>query len=116
MNAFLRYTVLRIMVFLGCLILLWLLGLRASGQLPLLVLGAALLSALVSFVGLRRFREDYSAQVASTIERRTAARRARGDERGADELAEDEEYDTRRGTAAPGGAAGATDPADDDFR
>ena len=104
MNAFLRYTVLRLLVFLGCLLLLWLVGLRDRDELLLLVVGAALLSMAVSFVVLKRFREDYSAQVASTIERRTAARQARTGDARSDEEIEDEER-----------AAG-TRPADDDFR
>ena len=58
----LRYTVLRLLVFLGCLALLWLLGLRGEEDLLLLVVGAALLSAVISYFALRRFREDYSAQ------------------------------------------------------
>ena len=108
MNAFLRYTVLRALVFLGCLLLLWLLGLRGEENLLLLVVGAALLSMVVSFFALQRFRRDYSEQVAEAVERRTAAKRARGGDRRSDEEAEDEEYDRTR---PPG-----TDAADDDFR
>ncbi|WP_082589444.1 DUF4229 domain-containing protein [Nostocoides sp. Soil756] len=98
MNAFLRYTVLRILIFFGCLMLLWLLGLRAESERLLLVVGAALLSMVVSFFALKRFREDYSAQVATTLERRTS-RRAHGGHGGSDEDAEDEEAARR---AAPG--------------
>lgn len=91
MNAFLRYTVLRLLVFLGCLSLLWLVGLRGEDQRLLLVVGAALLSMVVSYFALRRFREDYSAQVATTIEKRTGERRERGGDRRTDEQAEDDE-------------------------
>ncbi|MBM6404956.1 DUF4229 domain-containing protein [Phycicoccus sp. CSK15P-2] len=104
MNAFLRYTVLRALVFLGCVALLWLLGLRGEDDTLLLVVGAALLSMLVSYVALRRFREDYSAQVATTIERRTAARRERAGDRASDEAEEDAETGARPATE------------DDDFR
>ena len=94
MNAFLRYTVLRVMVFLGCLILLWLLGLRDRDDTLLLVVGAALLSMLVSFFALKRFRDDYSREVAVAVERRTAAKREQGV--ASDEDAEDLEADARR--------------------
>ncbi|WP_299446523.1 DUF4229 domain-containing protein [uncultured Phycicoccus sp.] len=91
MNAFLRYTVLRLLVFLGCLLLLWLVGLRGEEQRLLLVVLAALLSMVVSYFALRRFREDYSAQLASSIEKRTEDRRERGGDVRTDEQAEDEE-------------------------
>ena len=87
----LRYTVLRLLVFLGCLSGLWLLGLRGEDQLLLLVVAAALLSAVISYFGLRRFREEYSAQLAERIERRSAARQATGPTRSEDEVAEDAE-------------------------
>jgi hypothetical protein len=91
----LRYTLLRLLVFLGCLAALWLLGLRGEKDVLLLVVGAALLSAVISYFGLRRFREAYSAQLAETIDRRSAAKRARSDGRSTDEDAEDAE--TTRG-------------------
>ena len=72
----LRYSLLRLLVFLGCVSLLWLVGLRDRDQLLLLVVGAALLSAVISYFALRRFREDYSAQLAHKIEARSAAKRA----------------------------------------
>ena len=95
MNAFLRYTVLRLLVFLGCLLLLWLVGLRDEGDYLLLVVLAALLSMVVSYVALRRFREAYSAQLSETIERRAEARREKGGDRRSDEEAEDAETDFR---------------------
>ncbi len=101
MNAFLRYTVLRLMIFAGCLLVLWLLGLRDDSQYLLLVVLAALLSMAVSYVALRRFREAYSAELAATIERRTAARREREGERPTDEDAEDTEIGGGRPGAAP---------------
>lgn len=107
MNAFLRYTVLRLLVFFGCLALLWLLGLRSRDEALLLVVGAALLSMVVSFFALRRFREEYSAQVAQAIEQRTAAKRARSGDARTDEEAEDDE------TTVP---PAVRDSRDDDFR
>jgi Protein of unknown function (DUF4229) len=90
-----RYTILRLLVFLGCVAVLWLAGLRGEEDLLLLVAGAALLSAVISYFGLRRFREDYSAQLAEKIERRTAAKREAAAVTPTDEDAEDAE--TSRG-------------------
>jgi hypothetical protein len=94
----LRYTLLRLLVFLGCLALLWLLGLRDEEDVLLLVVGAALLSAVISYVALRRFREDYSAQLAARIDQRSAARRARSGAAPSDEDAEDAETSRDDGT------------------
>jgi hypothetical protein len=94
----LRYSVLRLLVFLGCVSLLWLLGLRDRAQLPYLILGAALLSAAISYFALRRFREDYSAQLAQKIEARSAAKKGAVPTRSADEEAEDAEVSGDEGT------------------
>jgi len=94
----LRYTLLRLLVFFGCVSLLWLAGLRDREQLPLLVVGAALLSAVISYFALRRFREDYSAQVAHKLEARAAAKKASEPSRSTDELAEDAEVAGDEGT------------------
>jgi len=94
----LRYSLLRLLVFFGCISLLWLLGLRGRTELPYLVLGAALLSAVISYFALRRFREDYSAQLAHKIEARSAAKRDAGPARSADEEAEDAEVSGDEGT------------------
>ena len=87
----LRYTLLRLLVFLGCLAVLWLAGLRGENNVVLLVVAAALLSAVISYFGLRRFREEYSAQLAAKIEARSAAKREARSTRSADEDAEDAE-------------------------
>ena len=94
----LRYSLLRLLVFLGCVSLLWLVGLRDRDDLFLLVVGAALLSAVISYFGLRRFREDYSAQVARKLEERSAAKRAAAPKPSQDELAEDAEVSGDEGT------------------
>ena len=94
----LRYSLLRLLVFLGCVSLLWLLGLRDRDELPYLVVGAALLSAVISYFALRRFREDYSAQLAHKIEARAAAKKGAAPAPTADEEAEDAEVSGDEGT------------------
>ena len=113
MNAFLRYTVLRVLIFFGCVLALWLAGLRDEEQLLLLVVLAALASMAISYVALRRFRQDYSTQLSASIERRAAARREKGGDRRTDEQAEDEEVVVRPSTSE-GAAPRRTE--DDDFR
>ncbi len=84
----LRYTVLRVLVFLGCLSLLWLLGLRDRSEQPWLVVGAALLSMVVSAVVLRPMRAQYIAELSARVERRREAR-TQGPPAGSDESVED---------------------------
>lgn len=83
-----RYTLLRLLVFFGILIALWLLGLRQN--VPLLLLIAALLSTMVAFFGLRRPREAAEQAITDRLARRREAAR-----QGADEEAEDNELDNR---------------------
>ena len=91
----LRYSVLRLLIFFGVLSLLWLVGIR--DQWMLLVL-AALISMVLSFFVLARFREESTAELARRIERRAAAKRANAPAvSGVDEAAEDAE-DERDGT------------------
>ena len=74
-------------------------GCATATQLPLLVVGAALLSAVISYFALRRFREDYSAQLAHKD--RAAFGGQAGGGPGAtsqDELAEDAEVSGDEGT------------------
>ncbi|MFQ6172295.1 DUF4229 domain-containing protein [Oryzobacter sp. R7] len=98
----LRYTLLRVLVFFGCLAALWLLGLRDEEDMLLLVAGAAVLSAVISYVALRRFREDYSAQLAARLEERSATKRARAADRPSDEDVEDAEVARPRPTDGEG--------------
>jgi hypothetical protein len=93
----LRYTVLRILVFFAVLALLWLLGLRGEENLLFLVVGAALISSLVSLFALRRFREDTSARIAERIETRAEARAASVPRVSEDDEAEDAEVEERSG-------------------
>ena len=94
----LRYSLLRLLIFLGCVSLLWLLGLRDRDELLLLVVLAALLSAVISYFGLRRFREDYSAQLAQKLEQRSAAKQAAPATKSVDEVDEDAEVSGDEGT------------------
>mgnify|MGYP003419294077 FL=1 len=90
----LRYTVLRLLVFLGVLSALWLLGLRGQENMLLLVAGAALLAAVLPHFGVGRLREEYSAQLAQKIEQRIETKQAKQSAAGAgatDEDAEDAE-------------------------
>ena len=96
----LRYTLLRFLVFFGCLAVLWLLGLREQDDMLLLVAGSALLSAVISYFALRRFREDYSAQLATRIEERSAAKQAKAPGQRTDE--DDEDAETARPTGGEG--------------
>ncbi len=91
----LRYTLLRFLVFFGCLAVLWLLGLRDEEEMLLLVAGAALLSAVISFFALRRFREDYSAQLATRLQQRSAGKASAPADHPTDE--DDEDAETTRG-------------------
>jgi Protein of unknown function (DUF4229) len=93
-----RYTVLRLLIFFGCVAVLWLAGLRDRADLLLLVASAALLSAVISYFALRRFREEYSAQLAEKIEKRTEAKRAAAAVVPTDEDAEDAETAGDEGT------------------
>ena len=94
----LRYSLLRLLIFLGCVSLLWLVGLRDREELLLLVVIAALLSAVISYFGLRRFREDYSAQLAQKLEQRAAAKQAAPRTKSVDEIDEDAEVSGDEGT------------------
>ncbi|SES49221.1 Protein of unknown function [Pedococcus cremeus] len=87
-----RYSLLRILIFFGVMSALWLLGLRDRDQQILLLVLSALISMAISVVVLRRFREDYSQQLAERLERRVQAKQQRGD---LDEQAEDAEDESR---------------------
>ena len=67
-----RYTVLRLLVFFGCLSVGWLVGLRSF----LLLIVAALASTAISFFALNRFRQE----TVDVVEQRVEHRRARSQE------------------------------------
>ncbi len=67
-----RYTVLRLLIFFGFLMLFWLLGLRTN---PVLLLAAAAIaSAAASYVLLRGMRDEMTAQLVARHEARLAAK------------------------------------------
>lgn len=76
----LRYTVLRLLVFFGCLLLLWLLGLRSLEQRPWLIVGAALLSMVVSYFVLAPFRQQTIEKISGRVEDRIVSKRGARDE------------------------------------
>ena len=86
-----RYTLLRFLIFFGCLGLLWLLGLRDRSEQPWLLVGAAVLSMAISFVALRPLREDTVERLSSRVENRVAAKRAVSDENVEDAMVEGRE-------------------------
>ncbi|TQM64358.1 DUF4229 domain-containing protein [Humibacillus xanthopallidus] len=101
-----RYTVLRLLIFFGFVLLFWLIGLRDN---PVLLLAAsAIASAALSYVLLRGMRDEMTAKLVERHEARLAAKaQASGDE--ADEDAEIAGQPTP-GLAAAGPAATASGP------
>lgn len=81
-----RYTLLRFLIFFGCLSLFWLLGLRDGNELPWLAVLAALASMIISAIVLKPFRADMIAQIE---ERRGAKARAHAARTDTDEAVED---------------------------
>jgi hypothetical protein len=94
-----RYSVLRLLIFFGVMAALWLLGLRDRDEQLMLLLLSALISMAISFVVLKRFRDDYSRQIAERIERRARAKQQRA--ASSDESAEDSEDEGTRGPNGP---------------
>jgi Protein of unknown function (DUF4229) len=91
-----RYSILRLLIFFGCLGLLWLLGLRDRSEQLILLLGAALLSMAISFVVLRPYRQEYSRELAQRLERRQAAKtRVVSDEEAEDTEADGDDAEYR---------------------
>jgi Protein of unknown function (DUF4229) len=68
--ALMKYTVLRAALFVGVLVLLSLLG---AGRL-IAIVGAAVVSMLLSYIFLRRPREAVTSVIADRVEKRTTAR------------------------------------------
>ena len=92
----LRYTVLRLLIFFGVLSLFWLLGLRDRDQQWMLLVLSALVSMVLSYFVLARFREESTRQLAERVQRRAEAKQAAGATgtvHGRDEAAEDAEDD-----------------------
>ena len=87
----LRYTLLRALIFFGVMALLYLLGLRDRDQQWMLLVLSALISMVLSYFVLARFREESTQRIAQAVERRTAAKQHKG----RDESDEDAEDDGR---------------------
>jgi hypothetical protein len=92
----LRYTVFRLLIFFGCLLFFWLVGLRNDQVLLLLV--SATVSVVLSFFLLRSQRDRFSEQIAERVEKRQEAKRAAREagDRQTDEDVEDAELDADR--------------------
>ena len=92
-----RYTVLRLLVFIACLLAFWLLGLRGQANIPLLVVVAAVTSMGISYFLLRPVREQFSDELAEKVEGRIRAKREQAAREGrnpdSDEAVEDQEID-----------------------
>lgn len=81
-----RYTLLRFLIFFGCLCVLWLLGLREPQHLPWLVVGSALLSMVISLIVLAPMREQVVTSLEAKRLQRIQDRESRTD---TDEAVED---------------------------
>jgi hypothetical protein len=86
----LRYTVLRLLIFFGFTLLFWLVGLR--DDVALLIIFAALASAITSFFLLRGMRDEMTTRLMDRHEARMRAKAERGTS--LDELDEDAEADS----------------------
>ena len=86
----LRYTVLRLLIFFGVLSLLWLVGLRDRDQQWMLLVLSALISMVLSYFVLARFREETTRQLQDRLEHRGEPRQG-GAAPESDEAAEDAE-------------------------
>lgn len=88
-----RYTLLRLLIFFGCMALLWLIGLRDKEEALTLVALAALLSMVISYFALKPMRQAYSAEIAEKLEARVERKRVKHGPTDEDaEDAEDESY------------------------
>lgn len=87
----LRYTILRLLIFFGCLAFFWLVGLRDGIELAWLAIVAAVVSMVISAFVLKPFREQMVYDIEARRERR-ATRRANRPV-GQDEAAEDAEWE-----------------------
>jgi hypothetical protein len=84
-----RYTLLRALMFFGVMALLYLLGLRDRGQEWMLLVLSALISMVLSYFVLGRFREESTQRIAEVVERRAAAKQHGGQDENAED-ADDE--------------------------
>lgn len=87
-----RYTLLRFLIFFGCLSLLWLLGLRDTNELPWLAVGAAILSMIISAIVLKPLRDDVVRKMEAKRAAKEQERTSRPDTDEAVEDSADEQY------------------------
>jgi len=85
----LRYSLLRVLVFFGVLSVLWLVGLRDRDQQWMLLVLSALISMVLSYFLLARFREESTRTLEERLHRRAETRQQRSGT--SDEAAEDAE-------------------------
>ncbi|MGE9807398.1 MULTISPECIES: DUF4229 domain-containing protein [unclassified Janibacter] len=93
-----RYFLLRMLVFFACLAALWLAGLRERNEQPWLIVGAGVLSIIVSAFVLKPFREDVARQLEERAARRIDIPEDAVDA-DSDEAAEDSEVEQRERAA-----------------
>lgn len=86
-----KYSVLRLGIFVACFGLLWLFGLRSPDQLLLLLILAAVASMVISFFALKGPRDELAVRIDDRV-RRVRDRRPEPD---SDESAEDREAESR---------------------
>lgn len=86
-----RYSILRLLIFFGCLALLWLLGLRDGIELAWLAILAGVLSMVISAFVLSPFRAEMVHEIEDRRARR--AERKANQPPGVDESAEDAAVD-----------------------
>lgn len=97
-NTVLRFTLMRLMIFFGCLLVFWLLGLRGPDREAYLLIASAVTSVVLSYFLLRRERDTFADKISERVERRSEARRQAV---GVDEEAEDAEIVPRPGDPTP---------------
>lgn len=97
-----RYSLLRMLIFFGCLAALWLVGLREPAELPWLVVIAAIASMVISAIVLKPFRAEMIQQIQ---DRQATKARARSERTDTDEAVED-----GRGTREAGPEPEAEEP------
>jgi hypothetical protein len=93
----LRYTVLRLLIFFGFTLLFWLVGLR--NDVALLIIFAAVASAITSYFLLRGMRDEMTTKLMDRHEARMRAKAERG--ASLDEVAEDAEVESVFGEDRP---------------
>ena len=91
-----RYSILRLLVFFGVLLALWLVGIRNN---PVLLLAlSAIISAAVSYALLRGMRDELTAKLMERHEAKVRAKQEGERTPTEDELAEDAEAESPYGT------------------